>query len=141
MKALHIAFITTVIALAQVVPAFGRDHGPDFDRAQKRSAYKPEIVSWTGIVHSVLDNEVDLQFVRNDDKEKFDIVDSPDLEKFDWVNHKSRLVKIEAEKTPRFLFWGGNLIVKNFEILKEAGRYEMPKQVTTHIVREFHDRR
>jgi len=113
----------------------------EVDRFDYDVTYKPEIVSWTGIVHSVLEDEVELEFVRSEDKEDFEIVDSPKLEKLDWENHSSRLVKITAEKTPRFLFWGGNLIVKDFTVIKETGKFPMPKRETASVHHrfEFHD--
>lgn len=85
-----------------------------------------ETVKWTGIVkeeggfhttghtfgHS-------LEFVRESDGKDFDIVDSAELENLHIQKEKNLLVEIEAQKTGKFLFWGGNLIVTNFKVLKE----------------------
>lgn len=142
MKKLSILIVTIAIFSAQGVLAGGYDDRGS-ERFDRKNTYKPEIVSWTGVIHSVLDDEVDLEFVRSEDKEDFDIVDSPNLEKLDWKNHRSRLVKITAEKTPRFLFWGGSLIVKDFIVVKETGKFPMPKRKTASADRRFgtYDRR
>lgn len=51
--------------------------------------------------------------------ESYKIVDSPELVKIHHENEKNYLVEIEAEVTSRFLFWGGNLTVKNFKVIDE----------------------
>ncbi len=61
-------------------------------------------------------DDCDLELVRSDG-EVFDIEDSPELAAAACKNHSRHLkVKIEAEKTPRFLFWGGNLKVKKYSV-------------------------
>jgi|GEM_PF-2486947 len=61
-----------------------------------------------------------LEFKDNESGKSYYIVDSPELVKLHHENEKNYLVEIEAEKTSRFLFWGGNLIVKNFKVLNET---------------------
>lgn len=94
-----------------------------FDR--KPAKYEPEIVKWVGEIkdedsdHTTEHNH-SLEFVKKDDGKEYDVVDSPELVKLHHETEKNYLVEIEAEKTPRFLFWGGNLIVKNFKVLEET---------------------
>lgn len=60
--------------------------------------------------------DCDLEFVRNDG-EVFDIENNADIATAACKNHSRHLrVKMEAEKTPQFLFWGGNLKIKKYEI-------------------------
>lgn len=96
-----------------------RDLSPDGS-----SSSKPEIVKWVGFVkgdplYHTTNHDHSLQFVLQSDGDSFDIVDSPELVKLHHETEKNFLAEIEAEKTSRFLFWGGNLIVKKFKILKE----------------------
>lgn len=102
--------------------ARGGDRG-GFDR--KPAKYEPEIVKWIGEVKDeasdhTTEHQHALEFVKKDDGKEYDIVDSPELVKLHHETEKNYLVEIEAEKTPRFLFWGGNLIVKNFKVLEET---------------------
>lgn len=90
------------------------------------SAYAGEIVRWTGTVseedgYHYNEHEFghSLEFIRQNDGKSFDVVDSQELEAVHIQKEKNLLVEIEAEKTDRFLFWGGNLIVKNFKVLDE----------------------
>ena len=61
-----------------------------------------------------------LEFIDKDTGKSYDVVDSPALEKIHCESGKNLLVEVEAELTPRVLFWGNNLIVKNFKILGET---------------------
>ncbi|MBN22444.1 MAG: hypothetical protein CL678_14265 [Bdellovibrionaceae bacterium] len=98
----------------------------------------PEIVKWIGTVgagsfHTTVHLH-DMEFTRQSDGETYDIVDSPKLENEHCRVGKKLLVEIEAEQTPRFLFWGGNLIVKNFTVLEELGaeKHRIPRQLPAH---------
>lgn len=91
-----------------------------------QSTFASEMVKWTGTVKEDSGYHTpghtyghDLTFVKQDDGESFDIVDSPELEKIHVQKDKNLLVEVEAEKTSQFLFWGGNLIVKNFTVVEE----------------------
>ena len=81
------------------------------------------LVNWIGYVDADYGHNTkhkhNMKFVRQSDGETFDIVDSPDLEKTHCESSKKLLVEITAERTPRVLFWGNNLMVKNFKILNE----------------------
>ena len=87
----------------------------------------PEMITWTGWVrceagtHETA-HQCDLEFVRKDG-EVFAVIDSPELKRMHCGGNADLKVTLTAEKTPRFLFWGGNLIAKKFEIVKrgEAG--------------------
>lgn len=85
----------------------------------------PEIVKWVGEIsdsasdHTTLHGHK-LEFKNRETGDTYNIVDSPKLVKLHHETEKNYLVEIEAEKTSRFLFWGGNLIVKNFKVLSET---------------------
>ena len=135
-----LALTTTQFALA--MPGDGRDHAYIQNRKQPS---EPNIVKWVGVVkgdgdYHTTDHDHELKFVRQSDQENFDIVDSPKLVKLHHETEKNYLMEIEAEKTSRFLFWGGNLIVKNFKILKELETVAHKKPVRTPV-RTFSDRR
>lgn len=94
------------------------------DRQPAKS--EPEIVKWVGEVKDepsdhTTEHDHKLEFIKKDDGKEYDIVDSPELVKLHHETEKNYLVEIEAEKTSRFLFWGGNLIVKNFKVIQETG--------------------
>lgn len=117
-----LAFIL-VSANAFALPGEGRDRS--FDRTSSHTKFQPEIVKWVGEVKDdrsthTTEHRHELEFVKKDDGKRYDIVDSPELVKLHHETGKSYLAEIEAEKTPRFLFWGGNLIVKNFKVLEET---------------------
>ena len=85
-----------------------------------------ENVKWTGVSREQSGyhtpshaNGHSLEFVRQDDKKAFDVVDSEGLLNTHAEKEKNLLVEVEGEITPRFLFWGGNLVVKNFKVLNE----------------------
>ncbi len=91
-----------------------------------QSAWAGESVKWVGVIgdedgyhSSKHQNDHTLEFVRQNDRESFDVVDSAELVKVHTDTDKRLLVSVEGELTNRFLFWGGNLIVKNFTIIKE----------------------
>lgn len=66
-----------------------------------------------------------LKFVDQVTGETFKVVDSPDLVKLHHESGKSYLIEAVAVKKPKFLFWGENLVVKNFNVLKETSE-EVP---------------
>jgi|TARA_Y100000817_G_C16781318_1_gene510731 hypothetical protein len=79
---------------------------------------------WNGVVRSselshTTDHTHFLEFVRSEDKEVFDIVDSPELAKLHHDTNRNYRVEIEGQLTSKFLFWGGNLVVKKFKVLEE----------------------
>lgn len=145
MKSVLIALVLTLSTSAFALPGEGRN-GIDRDVGtnSKSEKDKPEIVNWEGFVvadggHTTR-HDHDLEFVRESDGETFDIVDSPALEKIHCDSSKKLRVKIEAEKTSRFLFWGGNLIVKNFKVLEELDSIPHQKYEPRTVSRSF-DRR
>ena len=138
-------FVSTLTVNAFALPGEGRgglDH--DVSKNTKTEKPKPEIVKWEGYVEAdgghTTRHDHELEFVRKSDGESFSIVDSPDLEKAHCDSSKKLRVKIEAEKTSRFLFWGGNLIVKNFEVLEELAQIPHKKYKPRTVSRSF-DRR
>ena len=142
---LTILFVSTFSVSAFALPGEGRggfDRGIDKNTKSEKS--EPEIVKWEGYVEAdgghTTRHDHDLEFVRQSDGETFDIVDSPALEKVHCDTSKKLRVKIEPEKTSRFLFWGGNLIVKNFEVLEELDQVPHKKYKPRTVSRSF-DRR
>lgn len=112
----------------------------NFDRTPAKS--EPEIVTWVGeIKDEASDHTTEhrhaLKFIKKDDGKKYSIVDSPELVKLHHETEKNYLVEIEAEKTPRFLFWGGNLIVKNFKVLHELASVPHLPPPPPRPVKEF----
>ena len=83
-------------------------------------------VKWVGILterrgyHTIehSDKHV-LELVRQDNNETYKVIESEALLGTHIEKDKKLLVEIEGELTPRFLFWGGNLIVKSFKVLNE----------------------
>ena len=116
----------SAILLTQPLSAFAIGGGGERSgRMQRQKTSQPEVVRWVGLVKDeasthTTEHEHALQFVRKDTGDSYDIKDSPDLVKLHHETEKNYLVELEAEKTSRFLFWGGNLIVKNFKVLEEA---------------------
>lgn len=125
--------ITLIVSNAS---SFGR--GLRTEASRNTKARQPEIVDWVGEVkddpasHNS-DHDHDLEFVKKDDGESYDIVDSPELLNLHHTTGKNYLVRMEAEKTPRFLFWGGNLIVRKFDVLEETSE-SLPHQT---VVRTY----
>ncbi len=109
------------------------------------AASESATVKWTGLLNEKRgyhyyspDQSHNLEFISNSDNQSFDIVESEDLVNFHSQKDKILEVEIEGEITPRFLFWGGNLKVTSFKILKELEdipRREQSKQFNT--AREF----
>jgi hypothetical protein len=115
--------------------------GPGEPRATQPST--PEIVKWVGEIsdsasdHTTL-HDHKLEFKNRQTGKTYDVVDSPELVKLHHENEKNYLVEIEAEKTSRFLFWGGNLIVKTFKVLDETESVpHLARRAPSATVREF----
>lgn len=97
-----------------------------------------ETVNWIGILNEsdgyhYIGHKFghDLQFVRQSDGKKFTIINNKELIEAHRNSEKNLLVQIQAEITPKFLFWGENLSVKDFKILSELSeishkKYEKP---------------
>lgn len=105
-----------------------------------QSAWAGEAIKWVGIVgdeegHHSPNHQKDhaLEFARQSDNKTFDIVDSAELLKAHTDSDKRLLVEVEGEITNRFLFWGGNVVVSNFTIIKEleAISHQEPERVTS----------
>lgn len=136
---LSIIFMSTLSL--NVFAAHGGDQGRiDRSYVKKPAKSKPEIIKWEGYIESdgghTTRHDHYLEFVRKSDGESFNIVDSHAIEKVHCDTSKKLLVKIEAEKTSRFLFWGGNLIVNKFEVLEQVAslthKKYLPPKTTMH---------
>lgn len=97
-----------------------------------------KILNWTGVVKAsdlshTKKHDHFLEFVRSDDDKVFDIIDSPELVKMHHDTNRNYKVKIEGYLTSKFLFWGGNLVVKNFKVLEALDEISLrePKIRTT----------
>ncbi len=119
--------LSLVFSMSQSGVSFARDHGDSFlrVRSDRSEEVNPEVLSAEGIVRckggcSADGAGCELQFVRASDGEVFDLNESPELQKLHCSDHKRDLqVKLEAEINPRFLFWGGDLVVKKFDVVGE----------------------
>ncbi len=116
-----LAFSATLLALPLISSAMEREgRMTQIERMERDRASAPEIVKWVGTIKDDADShpaEHELAFTRKDNGATYDIVDSPELVKLHHDTEKNYVVEIEAEKTSKFLFWGGNLIVKNFRVI------------------------
>lgn len=142
---LTVLFVSTLSVSAFALPGEGRSGlDSDVNNNRKPEISEPEILKWEGYIEAdgghTTRHDHSLEFVRKSDGKTFDIVDSPALEKVHCDSSKKLLVKIEAEKTSRFLFWGGNLIVKNFEVIEELAQVPHKKYKPSTVSRSF-DRR
>lgn len=103
--------------------AFAGPWGINESERPMSNKYVPIIVKWFGEVKEEInshDTSHDFLFINKDDGKSYKIIDSPDFVKFNHQIGKNYLGEIEAEITPTFLFWGGNLIIKKFQIIGEA---------------------
>ena len=50
----------------------------------------------------------------------FNVVESPELAKLHHETGKNYLIEADTVQTKKFLFWGGNLVVKNFKVIEET---------------------
>lgn len=84
----------------------------------------------TGEISDVLSthdtrHEHELKFKDQETGKVFNVVDSPELVKLHHDSGKNYLIEADATQTSKFLFWGGNLVVKNFRVIKETSE-EIP---------------
>lgn len=61
----------------------------------------------------------ELMFKNQETGEVFKVVDSPKLMELH-ESQKNYLIEANVSRTNKFLFWGGNLVVKNFNVIKET---------------------
>ena len=114
-----------ILTLFFVMQPFAAQAKGPSEHSFKKQKYVPEIVQWSGEVKDepsshTTEHKHELEFIKSGDGKTYDIVDSPELVKLHHESEKNFFVEIEAEKTPRFLFWGGNLIVRNFRVIRET---------------------
>lgn len=97
--------------------------GPAFDRQSPQGGPINKVVTLEGWVRSdgthSKSNCSGVIFEDNASGKISDLDDAEKLEALHCSKEQDFLVKIEAEREARFLFWGGDLKVKNFEILEE----------------------
>ena len=121
-------FITglSLLIFQGVAHARGGENRPtQAERMERERAAKPEVVRWVGVIKDDASthtekHEHELKFVNNETGDAYDLENSSELVKLHHDSEKNLLVEIEAEKKPRFLFWGGQLVVKSFKVIREA---------------------
>lgn len=86
--------------------------------------YVPQELELNGIVRSSgnhpNDCGVELEFVEAKTGEVTFISEPGELAQLHCAKEKDFLVRLKAEKTSRFLFWGGGLKVLEFQVLQES---------------------
>jgi hypothetical protein len=117
--------ISTILLFAMVSVTSFASTDSEVKPKNVAASSKDNIVNWIGYIDSDGDHNTkhnhSIEFVRKTDGKSFDVVDSPELEEVHCKSSKKLLVEINAKRTPRVLFWGNNLIVNNYKILKEVG--------------------
>lgn len=121
MKQLFYALIlTTTFSLNANAEGRGGIRSSDYNQ---KTPYKPEILEMKGVVKSDgghgTNCDIDLEFVDQASGKSYDISEPGELSALHCSKEKDLLVTMKAERTPKFLFWGGNLKVQTFEILEE----------------------
>lgn len=72
-------------------------------------------------------HEHQLSFKNQETGEVFKVADNAELKKLH-ESGKNYLIQANVSTSPKFLFWGGELIVKNFNVIKETSD-EIPHRV------------
>lgn len=93
-------------------------------KASSDSESKSNEVNWTGIVRCeayshAQNHDCNLEFEDAETKDTYSVVESPDVLKRHCSNERDLKVKVVGELTSKFLFWGGNLKVKSFDVIEE----------------------
>ncbi|MGE4108230.1 MAG: hypothetical protein AB7F66_13530 [Bacteriovoracia bacterium] len=94
--------------------------------AERVTKSTQKTVRWLGEIkddsgHTV-NHRHDLKFVRTDTGDSYSVVDSPAIEKLHHETDKNYVVEATGEVTPKFLFWGGNLIITKFKVIAESSQ-------------------
>lgn len=119
----HFVYIFALI-FSLTISAYAEPRGGardlDFDTSTK---YVPKILELKGIVKSdgthKEDCDVDLELVESETNKIHSISEPGELSQLHCAKEKDFLVSMKAERTPKFLFWGGNLKVQEFQVLEE----------------------
>lgn len=72
-------------------------------------------------------HEHQLSFKNQETGEVFKVADNAELKKLH-ESGKNYLIQANVSTSPKFLFWGGELVVKNFNVIKETSD-EIPHRV------------
>lgn len=108
-------------------------------RNQSTASQEPsgDPVTWVGVISdeefSHNEHRHNLRFTRKSDGKSFDL-ESKSLMTLHHDKEKNFLVEVTGIKTPGFLFWGNNLIVKDFKVLGELE--SVPHQNVVRPIRE-----
>lgn len=129
-----IVLISTLSLNANAEPR-GGDKSSDYGIKKQ---YVPEILELKGLVKSdgnhKDDCNVDLKLIESETGKSYNISEPGELAVIHCSKEKDLLVQMKAERTPKFLFWGGNLKVQSFEVLEELD--SQPHKLTQSVARE-----
>ncbi len=136
-----IVLILSFTGYAHAYEGGGGDREYPFDRQYKPSP--PEMVTWNGFVKCENEShaktgECDMIFI-DKNADEFDIIESPDLLRVHCSKHTDLEVRLTAEKTPSFLFWGGDLKVAKFDVVREVNSEEIPKKPESNLHHRMRD--
>ena len=127
------ALISTLTLTANA-EAIGDHRSSDF---RSKIKYIPEILELKGIVKSdgnhQTDCDVDLELVETETGKTYSISEPGELAQLHCSKENDFLVTLKAERTSKFLFWGGNLEVQGFQVLEEL---ETQPHIQTKNTRE-----
>ncbi len=137
------SFLLAITLMFFSINCYANRESTGFNQIKPTRPSSPKIVKWVGEIsdsasdHTSLHNH-NLEFKNRETGKTYDIVNSPELVKIHHENEKNYSVEIIAEKTARFLFWGGNLRVKNFKVLSETESVpHLAPPTPSHETREF----
>lgn len=116
----YIFALISTLTLTANAEARGGHRSSDFGPKTK---YVPEILELKGVVRSdgnhQTDCGVDLELVESETGKTYSISEPGELAQLHCSKEKNFLVTLKAERTSKFLFWGGNLEVQEFQVLEE----------------------
>lgn len=119
MKRSICALFAGLIVLGSVNPSFAGRLADADSITRPKAKWVPEMVTYVGEVRRKAGCE-DWEFVREVDGKVFDLKGNRALASVTGEKETAHLkVKLEAEKKPRFLFWGGELVAKSVKVLAE----------------------
>ena len=116
----YIFALISTLTLTANAESRGGYRSSDFGTKTK---YVPEILELKGIVRSDGNHQkecgVDLELVESETGKTYSISEPGELAQLHCSKEKDFLVTLKAERTSKFLFWGGNLKVQQFQVLEE----------------------
>lgn len=123
-KNIKLMAVTLTLLTLTTASVFAREDSPSSLRNLRGSKeIQLEVVKWAGTVRckgscEMSQDKCELEFVK-EDGEALPIADNLVLERKHCEKCRDLQVRIGAEKTPKFLFWGNVLKIRTFEVIKE----------------------